>query len=492
MGEEQSTTSSFINKLTACFTPQNTPRETRCPQTNIEPSKPPSTIKLPGKIKQLVQTTLTGKILVEQPKPKRQKPNTAATHGNKTPNSYTQAAEQLSQTQAQSKLKDIYGLLYPTGPALNHPAADFILNFGTDGCPVDCGPEWTIKQIQDAIDYAAHPSAQVPEAAQQLRLETLEKVKQGYAKLVLWDDLRQNPPGCLKVSPIAAIPHKTRKYRAILDLSFVLQHLRDELAPVNDNTKKQSHPMALDQLGQVLPRLFQLLAWAPGDDGPLMFQKLDIKDGYWRGVVEKGAEWNFCYVLPKLDPNEPTQLVVPDCLQMGWGESPGYFCMASETARDVGEQLTFLPVGALPTHELEDLTMEDYQTEMDKLEISYTPYDNPHGPDWLPPSNLVQPKAFGHLVEVFIDDFIQAAQTTDETTLRHLSSSLLHGIHYIFPPPKWTGHTRENPIHPKKTRLEGTWEFKKEILVPISGWSGSQNRTNWSEYGPISQTPRSA
>ena len=53
-----------------------------------------------------------------------------------------------------------------------------------------------------------------------------------------------------------------------------------------------------------------------------------------------------------------------------------------------------------------------------------------------------------------------------KTTLRHLSSSLLHGIHSIFPPPKWTGHTGENPIHPKKTRLEGTWEFKKEIL----GW----------------------
>jgi len=69
----------------------------------------------------------------------------------------------------------------------------------------------------------------------------------------------------------------------------------------------------------------------------------------------------------------------------------------SRTARDVGEQLTFLPVGSLPTHEMEDLTMEDYETEMNKIEIPCNLYDNPHGPDWLPPSNLVPDKAFAHM-----------------------------------------------------------------------------------------------
>ena len=83
-----------------------------------------------------------------------------------------------------------------------------------------------------------------------------------------------------------------------------------------------------------------------------------------------------------------------------------------------------------------------------------------------PPSNHVNRKLFAHLIEVFINNFIQAAQTTNEAMLRHLSSALLHGIHSVFPPPKWTGHKGENPIHEKKTRLEGTWEFQKEIL----GW----------------------
>ena len=95
--------------------------------------------------------------------------------------------------------------------------------------------------------------------------------------------------------------------------------------------------------------------YVPGDKGPILFQKLDIKDSYWRCVVQDGAEWNFCYVLPKLDPSEPTQLVVPTCLQMGWLESPGYFCMCSETGRDISEQLAHLPIGSLPEHTSEHL-----------------------------------------------------------------------------------------------------------------------------------------
>ena len=298
-----------------------------------------------------------------------------------------------------------------------------------------------------------------------IRTETLEKVEQGYAKLVTWDDIKHKPPPNLKVSPIAAIPHKTRQFRAILDLSFVLQSLRHNLRSVNDATKSLSHPAALDQLGHVLPRLFRLLAWAPHEQGPLMFQKLDIKDGFWRGVVEQGGEWNFCYVLPKLDPTEATQLVVPNCLQMGWAESPGYFCTGSETARDVSEHLCGMPLGTFPAHDLEDLTMEDYATEMEKLPATPPSYEDPRGPCWLPPHPLFPQKDFCHLVEVYVDDFIQAAQTTDADRLRHLSSSLLHAIHSVFPPPKWTGHAGENPIHQKKTRIEGTWEFTKEVLV---------------------------
>ena len=379
---------------------------------------------------------------------------------------YAQAVDQLRLSEAQGKIPNLVGLMHPTGPALNHPAAHTLIEFGTQGCPVNCGAAWTREQLQAAVDYAAHPSARLPEAAKYLQKETMEKVNQGYARLVEWDAIKGNPPEQLKIAPIAAIPHKTRHFRAILDLSFLLKGPHAPEKSVNKATTKLSHEQSLDQLGKVLPRLFQLLAWAPGEKGPLMFQKLDIKDGYWRCIVEEGAEWNFCFVLPKVDPNEPTKLVVPTCLQMGWTESPGYFCMCSETGRDVSEQLAHLPIGSLPQHESEHLTLGDLDKELATLEEPLPTYNNPKGPDWLPPTNQLNPLDFAHLMDVYVDDFMQAAQTTDPAKLQHLSRAMLHGIHSVFPPPRKTGHDGQDPIHQKKAKTEGSWEFVKEIL----GW----------------------
>ena len=180
----------------------------------IKPTTPQRKTKPPPP-KRLCQTTLEGHKL--PPKP----PLPTKHH----PSNYTNAVHQLTLTDTQGKHLDARGLIFPTGPALNHPAADLLLEIGKNGCPVDCGPHWTHTQIQAAIDYAAHPSAKTPLAAKTLRDKTLEKVKQGYARIVHWDDIKDDPPPNLKVSPIAAIPHKTRQFRAILDLSFVLRDL---------------------------------------------------------------------------------------------------------------------------------------------------------------------------------------------------------------------------------------------------------------------------
>ena len=102
--------------------------------------------------------------------------------------------------------------MHPTGLALNHPAAHTLIEFGTKGCPVDCGTAWTSDQLQAAVEYATHPSARLPEAAKYLQEETMEKVNQGYARLVEWDSIKDDPPEQLKIAPIAAIPHKTRHF----------------------------------------------------------------------------------------------------------------------------------------------------------------------------------------------------------------------------------------------------------------------------------------
>jgi len=77
--------------------------------------------------------------------------------------------------------------------------------------------------------------------------------------------------------------------------------------------------------------------------------KWDIKDGFWRLDVEEGTEWNFVYVLPQ-SPGKPIYLVVPTSLQMGWVESPLFFCTASEMARDVAQDYCETKIDTLPPH----------------------------------------------------------------------------------------------------------------------------------------------
>jgi hypothetical protein len=64
-------------------------------------------------------------------------------------------------------------------------------------------------------------------------------------------------------------------------------------------------------------------------------------------------EWNFAYILPKEKTQEPTMLVIPSSLQMGWSDSPAFFCGASKMACDVAEELIKEPKGLLPPHILE-------------------------------------------------------------------------------------------------------------------------------------------
>jgi hypothetical protein len=69
----------------------------------------------------------------------------------------------------------------------------------------------------------------------------------------------------------------------------------------------------------------------------ILFSKIDLADGYWQMIVEKKSRWNFAYVLPAGRPGRPLRLVIPKALQMGWNESPAYFCAATETTRDIAQ-----------------------------------------------------------------------------------------------------------------------------------------------------------
>ena len=128
------------------------------------------------------------------------------------------------------------------------------------------------------------------------------------------------------------ILHKSRGFRAILDLSFRLRlSTGGQLPSVNEATTLHAPRGAIDQLGHALSRIIHTFAEAE-PDAAIFMAKFDIKDGFWRLDCAAGEEWNFAYVMPQ-PPGKPVKLVIPNSLQMGWVESPVYFCVASKTPR---------------------------------------------------------------------------------------------------------------------------------------------------------------
>jgi len=70
-------------------------------------------------------------------------------------------------------------------------------------------------------------------------------------------------------------------------------------------------------------------------------------------------------------------------------------------------------------------------------------------------------------MEVFVDEFCTMVQTKDVKVLNHMLQSLLHTIHYVFPPMAMPGLGSGDPISERKfLKGEGLWDVRKEIL----GW----------------------
>jgi len=332
------------------------------------------------------------------------------------------------------------GSMCPDGLALHHPAAAKLLEYAMDGCPTRTGQNWTVGEMQEAIERGPHVSALVPEAMEQLAQEVIAKEKKGQCRVIEWDSIKHDPPKELKVSPIAMIPHKSRLFRAILDLSFRLGlKCGEDLNSVNESTEKTAPKGAIDQLGHSLMRMIH--AFAQADENAKIFMaKWDIKDGFWRLDCEDGQEWNFAYVLPQ-PPGVPVKLVVPTSLQMGWIESPPYFCAAAETGRDVAEDYIETQVGSLPDHKF----------------IEYSAKGKDY--DALP---LTSEKRLRYMVECYVDDYVALAIPMSREQLRHVANAMMKGVHDVFPA---DDDDENDPLSLKKLRKEeGMWALEKDIL----------------------------
>ena len=211
---------------------------------------------------------------------------------------------------------------------------------------------------------------------------------------------------------------------------------------------------ALDQLGQALSRIIHAFAEAD-EDAKIFMAKWDIKDGFWRMDCEKGEEYNFAYVLPQ-EEGMPITLVVPTSLQMGWVESPPYFCAATETARDIASDYCDTPVGSLPHHKY-----AKHVTGAKEF-------------DELPTSSKNGKLFYAH--EVYVDDFTNIVIPTSKEQLEHVTTAIMTGIHDVFPADIVNSN---DPIFKKKL-LKGEGQYSLYKMLLGFDFDGKQ-KTMWLE-----------
>ena len=122
------------------------------------------------------------------------------------------------------------------------------------------------------------------------------------------------------------------------------------------------------------------------------------------------------------------KLVVTTWLQMGWIESPPYFCTVLETGWYVSEQYIDTPVGSLEQHNFVKLT--EVNSEFAELQKKDTPKE-----------------PFNYILEVYMYYYILLAIPKIQDQLHHMANAIMTGIHDIFPPDK---HDKEYAISLKK------------------------------------------
>ena len=263
----------------------------------------------------------------------------------------------------------------------------------------------------------------------------------------------------------------------ILNLAYRIRINKERLKSVNDSTNKLAPQHAMFELGNVIPRIIWAMARAPNTGVPILFSKIDLKDGYWRLVVDEEEALNFAYVLPSENKDDPIMLVVSNALQMGWSESPPFFCAGTETTRDIADKYRQESQrhsekywrDLVTTYQEEDLFIKPHPNESTVMNINWStiPLKNK--------SQLLKEKLKGmededrklfYLLECYFDDFISLIQCTDKQKLTEMTRCMLHAIESVFPPPESTNSVMGPPISPKKLEEEGAWEVRKTIL----GW----------------------
>jgi hypothetical protein len=339
------------------------------------------------------------------------------------------------------------------------PTFERLIEYAVKGVPADCGPDWPKEAINNARQAGPHVSALTEENVELIWDEIGYQEQAGFIRRVREEDLFQHPfPAALKISRLAVVPQRNRRRRLILNLSagVEMQSVKHPGArrktkcaqpSVNETSAPASDQAAVKRLGTTLldALIFQFecpCQWIA------TWSKIDLSDGFWRMIVESGKEINFVYQLPEYHKQPGKWFVIPSALQMGWMNSPAYFCFATEAGQIVIQRLLALMIdsGALPNHTHESLCATvTTQT-------------------WQKPTELLV------FLRVFVDDFIQAvagpasrpSQSAEELWV---ARAALHGVHSIFPNPEITQHLGGRDSISVKKLEKGDGKFLPQKIV---------------------------
>ena len=113
---------------------------------------------------------------------------------------------------AASEPVSIRRLVVPRWHVNMYLAAGLLHEYVKHDCPVAVGRDRTIEELEAGVKKGPHISALALDKIDQMQVEAREREKQVFAKIFNREKLKENLPSELKLSPLAMIPHKSRKY----------------------------------------------------------------------------------------------------------------------------------------------------------------------------------------------------------------------------------------------------------------------------------------
>lgn len=362
-------------------------------------------------------------------------------------------------------------LLYPQPLARNVlPAEDYqkLLRWATHGVPAECGDPWPDEVIARALEAGPHTSALTPEGVKLLWEDVAYQEEAGFVRLKSESALFGGGiPSETKISRVAVVPQANRRDRIILNLSAQVVFPDSRRKPgrvhpsVNETTVPAEDQEAVRKLGNAARALLMYMFECP-PDWEIQWQKIDLSDGFWRMIVEAGKEGNFIFQMPPRPGDTERYFVVPSALQMGWTNSPAYFCTATDITLKLALRVLALSVGKeiMEPHRYEDLCVAAREA-------------------------LKGIRGDGtFLLQVFVDDFMNALgghphRASKVAEQRWITRGSMHSIHSTYPPPEITGHQggKDSISSKKVNKGDALFEISKEMLGLLLRGGTGKDRT---------------